>query len=210
VRSPEIGAVERMSSGFAKRSNALTLNRYRDSFALLREFDGWRCWWSPVASAVILAGLYLLPVVGGVASVYVGGSNRDLLRVTIGVCIALALAGLSTRLLRHEPWLAPLDWRFRRYETPGDFSESWPVLLREGDYDRAQSVLRRARLSPHSGRRTPPPPDAPLLDSTFTVSPTRATPTGIDLCMEIAHALSNAGIGGRVGGHEFSPQTELR
>lgn len=199
-----------MSSGLVKRLNALTLNRYRDSFALLREFDGWHCWWCPVASATILAGLYLLPVVGGVASVYVGGSDRDLLRVTIGVCIALALAGLSTRLLRYEPWLAPLDWRFRRYETSGDLSESWPVLLQGSDYERAQSVLRRARLSPHSGRRTPPPPDAPKLDSTFTVSPTRATPTGTDLCTEIARVLSSAGIHGRVGGHEFSPQTESR
>jgi hypothetical protein len=194
-----------MSPGLLKRSNALTVDRYRDSFALLREFDGWKCWWCPVASAAILVGLYALPVVGGVASVYLGGSDRELLRVTVGVCIALALGDLSRRLLRRQPWLAPLDWRFRRYEAPGDLSESWPVLLRDVDYERAQAVLRRAALSPHSGRRTPPPPDAPQFDATFTVSPTRATRAGIDLRAEIATVLSKAGIEGRVGGLNFSP-----
>jgi hypothetical protein len=194
-----------MPQGLLKRSNALTGDRYRDSFALLREFDGWRCWWCPIASAAIFVGLYALPVVGGVASVYVGGDSHNLLRVTIGVCIALALGSLSRRLLRHKPWLASLDWRFRRYESPGDLSESWPVLLRNMDYERAQTSLRRAALSPHSGRRTPSPPDAPQLDATFTVSPTRSTAAGTDLRAKIADVLSSAGIEGRVGGHEFRP-----
>jgi hypothetical protein len=188
-----------------KRSNALTLGRYRDSFAVLREFDGWRCWWCPIASGLILAGLYLLPVIGGVACVYVGGNNHSFLRVTAGVCLALVLADVSRRLIRREPWLAPLNWRFRRYESPGDLSESWPVLLQEADYDRAQVALRRAALSPHSGRRTHPPDDAPQLDATFTVSPTRSTPPSLDLRGEIARVLSSIGIEGRVGGHEFKP-----
>lgn len=178
---------------------------YRYAFAELREYDGWRCCWCPLVSGLILLGLYGMPVVGGVASVYLGGDSDSLFRVTLGVCLALVLAALSRRLLRDQPWLMPLRWRSRRYQADPDLATAWPVLLREADNDRAQRTLRRASLSPHSGRRTFPPPDAPQLDATFTVSPTRATPAGVDLKAKVADLLSGVGIEGRVGGHEFKP-----
>jgi hypothetical protein len=178
---------------------------YRDAFAELREYDGWRCCWCPLVSGLIFLGLYGMPVVGGVASVYLGGDSHSLFRVALGVCLALVLAALSRRLLRDQPWLMPLKWRLRRYEAVTELSTAWPVLLREADYDRAQKILRRAWLSPHSGRRTFSPPDTPQLDATFTVSPTRATPAGVDLKAKIADLLSGVGIEGRAGGHAFKP-----
>jgi hypothetical protein len=194
-----------MPSRLIKRSGALTLDRYQDSFAQLREFDGWRCWWCPLASALIAMTIWAWPVIGGVAGFYIGGDGSSVVRVALGVIVGQALSSLARWWLPAKPWLAPLNWRFRKYEIDFDLSNSWPVLLRDADYDRAQRALRRVGLSPHSGRRTYPPDDAPQLDATFTVSPTRATPTDADLQADIARVLSGAGIEGRVGGHEFEP-----
>jgi hypothetical protein len=187
---------------------------YRDSFALLRQFDGWRCWWCPVASGMIFGGLYTMPVIGGVASIYLA-HNRSVVAITVGVVIAIALAEFSKRLIRRQPWFAPVDWRFGRYATSNDFSGAVQVLVREADYDRACRLLRRAKLCPESGRRTQPPPDVPELDATFSVLPTKATPPTSDLKTDIAQLLVEAGIGGRAGGLEFgrvaheAPQTTL-
>lgn len=187
---------------------------YRDSFALLREFDGWRCWWCPAVSGVIFGGLYTMPVVGGMASIYLAHS-RSMVVITLGVVIAVMLAEISKRLIRRQPWFAPLGWRFGRYTTPSDFSSAVQVLVREADCDRACRLLRRAKLCPESGRRTPSPPDAPELDATFSVLPTKAATPTSDLNADIAQLLVEAGIGGRAGGLEFGrvahggPQTTL-
>jgi hypothetical protein len=187
---------------------------YRDSFALLRQFDGWRCWWCPVASGIIFGGLYTMPVVGGVGSIYLAHS-RSVVVITLGVVAAIMLAEISKRLIRRQPWFAPLGWRFGRYATPNDFSGAVQVLIKEAGYDRACRLLRQAKLCPESGRRTPPPPDAPELDATFSVLPTKAAPTTSDLKADIAQLLVEVGIGGRAGGLEFgraaygTPQTTL-
>ena len=151
---------------------------------------------------MIFGGLYTMPVIGGVASIYFAHS-RSVVIITVGVVIAIVLAELSKRLIRRQPWFAPLDWRYSRYATPNDFSGAVQVLVREADYDRACRLLRRAKLCPESGRRTPPPPDAPELDATFSVLPTKAAPPTSDLKADIAQLLVEAGIAGRAGGLEF-------
>jgi hypothetical protein len=47
----------------------------------------------------------MLPVVGGVASIYLR-QGHDLLSATVGVCVALALAWVSSRLAKGAPWNA--------------------------------------------------------------------------------------------------------
>jgi hypothetical protein len=172
----------------------------------LREYGGWKTQWRPVAGLLIALGLLLLPIVGGVASVYLGQSH-DLVSATAGVCVALALAWVSSRLAKGAPWDAPVKRGLRLYEQIDNPAGPTLILVREADYDRAERLLRRHKYFAHSGKRiVVPPSDVPHLDTELVVYRSSAVkPQIVDLKASLVALLGEAGLEARVSGEDVVP-----
>lgn len=172
----------------------------------LREYGGWKSQWRPVAGLLVALALLLLPVVGGVAGVYLGQSH-DLLSATIGVCVALVLAWVSSRLAKGEPWDGPVRRGLHFYEQTDNPAGPTLILFREADYDRAERLLRRHKYFVHSGKKiVVPPTDVPHLNTEMVVyrSPV-VKPQVADLKASLVALLREAGIEARVSGEDVVP-----
>jgi hypothetical protein len=95
-------------------------NRARE----LIEFDGCTSLWRPACAVLAVVGLFAMPVVGGLASIYVGGNGANVPRTILGVCVAVILTSIGSKMMWREPWRLPMDSRlnaFSMYEPGGQF-----------------------------------------------------------------------------------------
>lgn len=186
------------------------VRRYLYLSRRLREYGGWKSQWRLVAGFLIALALLLLPVVGGVAGVYLGQSH-DPLSATAGVCLTLTLAWISSRLAKGEPWEGPIRRGLHFYEQTDNPAGPAPILFREADYDRAEKLLRRHKYNAHSGKKiVVPPTDVPHLNTEMVVYRSPAVkPQVADLKASLVALLGEAGIEARVSGEDVVPLQEV-
>lgn len=174
---------------------------YRETFRLLREFEGSRAYVS-----LVIAGLWLLlaPMLtlGAFFAGYVAGVLQQPVWVVVGALLALALPFALERLQEVRPWHAVLSgrlWTFEHTTEPHDLN----TLIRTADHAAAERALRHAKLNPGRGAtRIQPPPDATDLDLRLIVSrsPCWHLPPLPEIHEQIRDALGAAGIRARVAG----------
>jgi hypothetical protein len=172
----------------------------------LREYGGWKSQWRPVAGLLIALSLLLLPVIGGVASVYLG-QGHNLLSATVGVCVALGLASISSRLAKGAPWDALVRRGLLIYEQIDNPAGPTLILVREVDYDHAGRLLRKAKYFARSGKKiVVPPSDAPHLNSELAVHRSSAVkPYVADQKADLVALFKDAGLEARVSGEDVNP-----
>lgn len=123
---------------------------------LLRQFEGRRCLWRAPVAIAAYGAIWLLPLVGAVAGIYVGSDLR-LSHVVLGTIVSLGLAELARRLDRKKPWRAVFARRLWTYEAPSPRT-TLEVLVRDEDFIQAHRVLRRNKFVPIYGAQVGVPP----------------------------------------------------
>jgi hypothetical protein len=176
----------------------------REMLASLREYEGVACIWPViVGSARVAFWSLILPILGGLASVYVGDQGGSTPRIVLGVTVAVVLTKIGSVRATRSAWWQPLADRLWSYEDAGGADSSLPICVRDSDYERAARVLRRDKLTVGTTVGRPhPPTDAPWLDGQLWVHRPRAWPPrdGVDLREQAARVLRRAGIEARVAG----------
>jgi hypothetical protein len=172
--------------------------------ASLREYEGLACIWPVVVgSSRVAFWSLILPVVGGLVSVYVGAQGASTPRIVLGVTVAAILTRVGSIRATGSAWWQPLADRLWSYEDAGGADSTLPICLRDVDYERAVRALRRDKLAVGTTVGKPrSPADAPWLDGQLWVHRPRAWPPrdGADLRDQAAGVLRSAGIEARVGG----------
>jgi hypothetical protein len=137
--------------------------------ASLSEYEGLACIW-PVVVGLFRVAFWslILPIVGGLISVYVGASGGSVPRVALGVTVAVVLTKVGSIRAARSAWWQPLADRLWSYEDAGAADSSLPICVRDSDYQRAARALRREKLAVGTTVGRPRPPvDVPWLDGSF-------------------------------------------
>jgi hypothetical protein len=176
----------------------------REMVWLLREFEGRRCLWRVPAAAAWYGVIWLLPLAGAVAAIYIG-SDLKLYRVILGATASLCLTALAGLVARRKSWRAIFARRLWTYEAPSPRTRL-EVLVRDDDAVRAWHVLRRSRFVPLYGALLVlPPSDAPELNNRIGVQEPEAwmrSTSDEDRIRRIASVFEAAGMRARVAGRD--------
>jgi hypothetical protein len=178
----------------------------------LREYEGPRCLWRPVACAAVFATVVLLPLAGWVGEVYIVANGQSLALVIIGVGVALILTALADRFRKREPWRALVVGRLWTFEKPD--AVQLALLVGVSDLETAARELRHAKFNPFLERLIgAPPDDAPELNGEILVYRPEAWHPEMDhkgFKEGVKAALSNVDLRARVSGDDIYPAQRSR
>ena len=133
----------------------------------LREHEGWGAYRWALAAVALLIGVWMPPLVGGVAATYIvaGGS---LPAITAGTMVTLALGAAGTSRFGRRPWRAMLEQRVAAYWQESDALDHAMTLIGVDYLGVAMHSLRRAGLNAR-GRTVLRIPGATRTDTALSV-----------------------------------------
>lgn len=174
---------------------------YKDVVWRLRQYDGLRCLWRVLIGGVVWASMFLVPLAGAMAGIYLGASLK-LGPVALAALVILATGGWPQWLRFRQPWRALLERRLRLYQTPNP-SMSASVLVIPDDARRTTLTLMQDQLCPFSSRiGGNPPSHSPRLTCQITAMEPPAfqrSASAEELQDRIVRLLVAAGIDSMVG-----------
>jgi hypothetical protein len=128
----------------------------------LREHEGWRAYRWELAAVALMVGVWVPPVVGGVAATFIvaGGS---LLAITAGTMVTLALGAFGTSWFGRRPWRMMLEKRVAAYWHESDALDYAMALIGVEDFGRAPRNARKDSCATLHARcnQAPPAPASP-------------------------------------------------
>lgn len=169
------------------------------------EYEGRRCLWRAVAGAAWLASIPLLAIGGFVGGAYLAGDLHRVTLVALGAVVALGPGQLvATYIWRRRPWDRLIVNRVWTYEHI-DGAQDLNAIIRSADFVRACRALRRVKLNPSGGTRSPPPADAPDLDIKLIVGRSACwhASNAPEIYVQVRECLRAAGIRARVAGEDI-------
>jgi hypothetical protein len=140
---------------------------YRELVWELREHEGWRAYRWALLAIGLLIGVWVPPLVGGVAATYIvaGGSFPA---ITAGTVITLALGAVGSSWFGRRPWRTMLERRVAAYWQESNRLDYAMALISVEDFGRAMHSLRRAGLNAY-GRSVLPIPGDVRIDTALSV-----------------------------------------